>query len=220
MRITLAGGTPAELALPAGSAARGLVLLPDIGGLRPLFDGHCRRLADDRGWAVCAPEPFPGREDVTVAERLATMKSYEPRSYLDAVLAAADHLAGLGATPVGVLGFCMGGMFALFAAGTGRFDKAVSFYGMVHVPGEWAGPQWPDPFEAATSPGACPVLALIGTADPFIPPGDRAELAASTIEVVSYEGADHGFVHDPSRPAHRAAEAADAWERAIHFLSG
>ncbi len=34
------------------------------------------------------------------------------------------------------------------------------------------------------------------------------------------EGADHGFVHDPSRPAHRADDAADAWRRAMAFLNG
>jgi dienelactone hydrolase len=37
--------------------------------------------------------------------------------------------------------------------------------------------------------------------------------------VVTYEGADHGFVHDDSRPTHRADDAADAWRRAVDFLS-
>jgi len=36
---------------------------------------------------------------------------------------------------------------------------------------------------------------------------------------VRYEGADHGFVHDDTRPTHRAEDAADAWRRAIAFLS-
>ena len=40
MRITLPSGTPAELARPSSARAgrRGLVLIPDICGLRPLFD--------------------------------------------------------------------------------------------------------------------------------------------------------------------------------------
>ncbi|MGZ4690281.1 MAG: dienelactone hydrolase family protein, partial [Acidimicrobiia bacterium] len=37
-------------------------------------------------------------------------------------------------------------------------------------------------------------------------------------EVVVYEGADHGFVHDAERPAHRAADAADAWTRVLAQL--
>ena len=52
MRITLPSGTPAELATPADPPARGLVVVPDIGGLRPLFDEHVDRLAADTGWAV------------------------------------------------------------------------------------------------------------------------------------------------------------------------
>ena len=46
-----------------------------------------------------------------------------------------------------------------------------------------------------------------------------ADLQAADAEVVIYEGADHGFVHDPSRPTHRADDAADAWARAIAFLN-
>ena len=44
-------------------------------------------------------------------------------------------------------------------------------------------------------------------------------LEAAGVEVVRYEGADHGFAHDPSRPAHRAGDAADAWRRAIAHLA-
>ena len=61
MRIELPSGTAAELAMPESEPTRGLALAPDIMGLRPLFDDLCARLAADHGWAVCAPEPFPGR---------------------------------------------------------------------------------------------------------------------------------------------------------------
>ncbi|MEO2155099.1 MAG: dienelactone hydrolase family protein [Acidimicrobiales bacterium] len=36
--------------------------------------------------------------------------------------------------------------------------------------------------------------------------------------MLRYAGADHGFVHDPSRPAHRAEDAADAWRRVVAWL--
>ena len=62
MRISLPSGTPAELAVPDTEPTRGLVLAPDIGGLRPLFEEMCARLAAEHAWAVCAPEPFPGRD--------------------------------------------------------------------------------------------------------------------------------------------------------------
>src|SRR3954453_17383529 len=44
-------------ARPDGMPHRGLVLHPDIMGVRPLFDDLARRLAT-HGFAVFAPEPF------------------------------------------------------------------------------------------------------------------------------------------------------------------
>lgn len=219
MRITLNEGTPAELAVPSGPVSRGVVLIPDIGGLRPLFDDLCARLADEHRWAVCAPEPFAGREEEPVEQRVASMASYDTAGYLEAAASAADHLEGLGAAPIGVLGFCMGGMLTLLAAGTGRFDRAVSFYGMIHVPDDWSGGGLADPLAAVTGADACPVLALVGTDDPYTPASDVDELEAAGAQVVRYAGAQHGFVHDPSRPAHRPDDAADAWQRAAAFLA-
>jgi carboxymethylenebutenolidase len=62
------------------------------------------------------------------------------------------------------------------------------------------------------------VLELVGTEDPFVPMDDIAALQATPATVVIYEGANHGFVHDASRPTHRPDDAADAWSRAIAFL--
>ena len=45
MRIELSSGTPAELVVPP-APTRGVVLAPDIMGLRPLFDDLAARLAD------------------------------------------------------------------------------------------------------------------------------------------------------------------------------
>ena len=55
------------------------------------------------------------------------------------------------------------------------------------------------------------------------PPADIEALRAAwadrpDCEIVVYPDADHGFVHDPERPAHRADDAADAWRRALAFL--
>ncbi len=219
MRIELPSGTPAERAEPEGEPVRGLVLLPDIGGLRPLFDHLCARLAVEHGWAVVAPEPWPGRSAMTLDERLAAVGSIDHDAYMADCLAAAD---ATGADPVGVLGFCMGGMFALHAAASGRFDRAVSFYGMVRVPEHWQAPERPEPLDALAEAGsdAAPVLHLCGTADTFVPVADLDALEATGATVVRYPGAEHGFAHDPDRPAHRPADAADAWARAAAFLLG
>jgi carboxymethylenebutenolidase len=69
----------------------------------------------------------------------------------------------------------------------------------------------------------CPTLAIFGSVDPWTPASDIDALRAawsgrSDCEIVVVDDADHGFVHDPDRPAHRAADAAACWDRAIHWM--
>lgn len=191
------------------------MVVPDVMGLRQLFDDLCQRLADENRWAVAAVELWPGREDLPLDERLGAVSSIDDRALLADLSAAADLL---GVEPVGVTGFCMGGMFTLKAAGTGRFKRAVPFYGMIRLPDDWKNDTSIEPLDAVEAAGACPVLAIVGSDDRWTPEADIVALEAAGAEVVRYEGADHGFVHDPSRPAHRPADAADAWRRAIAFL--
>lgn len=195
-----------------------MVVVPDIGGLRPLFDDHVARLAHDYGWATVAVEPFPGREAMTLEKRMAAMAGLVDDTQLADLVAAADVLD---LEPVGVLGFCMGGMYTLKAAATGRFDRAASFYGMIRVPADWRGPGQADAIERVrATPGAAEkVLAIIGLADPYTPEAEVGELEEAGAYVIRYEGAEHGFVHDPARPTHRPDDAADAWRRVAEWFS-
>ena len=216
MRITLPTGTPAEIALPEhrDGTTRGLVLFPDIMGLRPLFDEHCERLAREQGWVVVAPEPFPGQESLTVDERLAAMTTMSDERFRADALAAAD---ATGCETVVVSGFCMGGMLTFKAAASGRFRRAAGFYGMIRLPEAWHG-SLAEPIDALRSPDRCPTLAIIGTSDPFTPEADVLEAEEAGVSVLRFEGAEHGFVHDPARPAHRVDDAATAWRAVIEFL--
>lgn len=219
MAIWLPSGTPAELCKPSDGRvpSRGLVLIPDIMGLRPLMTGHAQRLADEQNWVVCTFELWPGREELTLAERLELAGSLSDERVLSDAVAAAEVC---GIEPVGVTGFCIGGMHTFKAAGTGRFDRAAAFYGMIRVPPQWRGAGHGEPLEALASADRCPTMAIIGVEDQFTPPEDVARLEAAGVDVVSYPGADHGFVHDPDRPAHRADDAADAWRRVVTFFAG
>jgi carboxymethylenebutenolidase len=219
-RIALPSGAPVEYALPPdGVALRGLVIAPDVGGLRPLYDDMAARLAADEGWAVAVVEPFPGRESLPVEDRLNA--SIDVGGMVDDLAAAADYVGReADVRRVAILGFCMGGMNAYRAAGTGHFDRAVSFYGMSHPPAPWREPGL-DPLDALARRECCPVLAICGGADPYTPPDDIAALKAFGPKVVVrvYDEAGHGFAHDPSRPSYRADDAADAWRWAVEFLA-
>lgn len=220
-RITLPSGTPAELARPPGdaAAASGLVIVPDIGGLRPLFDDLVARLSDEHGWAVAAVDPFPGRTfpDGDLQARFAVMAEMDDARLLADLVDAAQLLA---TEPVGCIGFCMGGMYALKAASTGAFRRICAFYGMVTVPEDWQGPGQGQPLDhLARAPDGVEVMAMIGGDDPYTPADEVEQLRRAGVEIAFYPEAGHGFAHDPSRPAHRPDDAADAWRRAIAHLA-
>jgi carboxymethylenebutenolidase len=217
VRITLPTGTAAELARPDGvEPDRGLVIIPDIGSIRPLFDDLCARLSAEQGWAVCAFDVWPEAKGEALEWRLANAGTLDDSKIMADAIAAADVT---GAEKVSVIGFCMGGMYTLKAAGTGRFWRAAAFYGMIRLPENWRSPTQGEPLEALASPTRCPTMAIIGGVDTFTPPDDVAALEAAGVTVARYPDAEHGFVHDPDRPAHRADDAADAWSKVLAFLS-
>jgi carboxymethylenebutenolidase len=186
-------------------------------GLRPLFDDHCAQLAHDHGFTVCAFELFPGREELTLDERLEAGSTLDDDHVLGDALAAAAMTECDRAVAVG---FCMGGMYALKSVSTRRFERVAAFYGQIRLPEQWRGPGQREPLELMAEGDPTTVLEIIGTADGFTPPDDVLALEATGARTVKYAGAEHGFVHDASRETHRRADAADAWAIVIAWLKG
>ncbi len=226
VRGTDGEAVPAIHARPEGMPRLGVVVHPDIGGLRPLFDDLARRLAT-HGLAVVCPEPFAraiasGVDLSDLDRRMAHVAELDDDTQIGDLEAAADYLVVHDdVSDVAVLGFCMGGMYALKAAASGRFDRAVAFYGMIRVPEGWRGPGLAEPL--ATAEQVCPTLAIFGGSDPFTPDADITALRDAwsrrdDCEAVVYAEGEHGFVHDPDRPSHRTEDAADAWRRVLTFL--
>ncbi len=208
------------------SPTAGVVLHPDLFGVRPLFDDLCRRLAT-HGFAVACPEPFArasaaeqAAEDPGV--RMGLIPTLDDPVQLGDLQIAADLLGERdGVTTIHVSGFCMGGMQTLKAAASGRFARAVAFYGMVRLPESWQGGSVDDAL--ATAGEVCPTLAIFGGIDAFTPTADVEALRTAWVdrpdcEIVVYPEADHAFVHAPDRPVHRADDAADAWTRTLTWL--
>jgi len=220
MRITLPSGTEAEFTEPRDhddNTTMGLVIAPDIFGLRPLFDDVAARLASIWSMTVVAVDPFPGLDlGVDVEPRFAAVPTLDDEIHLRDLVEAAD---ATGCDRVGLLGFCLGGMYCFKSARSDRFAKIASFYGMIRLPDAWGGPGQGEPLDhlATGHPGR--VLAIIGELDTYTPPADVVALEASGVNVVRYPDAEHGFAHAPDRPSHRPADASDAFQRAHTWLT-
>ncbi|MFC3963989.1 dienelactone hydrolase family protein [Nocardia jiangsuensis] len=126
---------------------------------------------------------------------------------------------------VGVIGFCMGGRFAIVTGGRGMFDAASVNYGML-FPGKPVD-------HLLTAP--CPVVASYGDSDPYIATADteryRDALASADVptDFKIYPGASHSFFQDYSGvpglymkvmgTTHDPDVSTDAWSRIFTFFS-
>ncbi len=114
---------------------------------------------------------------------------------------------------VGVVGFCMGGTFALMMAAHNSDVKAsAAFYGQV------------PPIDSLKYLVA-PVLYIYGEQDGWITKAEVARLEQGLKqfgrpgEVRRYPTAGHAFFNDTRPEAYKPAEAQDAWQRVLMFLS-
>jgi carboxymethylenebutenolidase len=203
----------------------GVVMLHEAFGL----EGNVRRQAErlaSVGYLVLVPDLMgrgPWLRCVRAVFRSLTAQQGRPFALIDACrdeLRADPDCTG----KVGVIGFCMGGGFALVSAGRG-FDASAVNYGMI-----------PDNLEEVLG-GACPVVASYGGRDKALMkqvPQLREALLASgvTHDLKVYPTAGHAFLNDspagplPLRPlmkiAHVGPEptaAADAWRRIEDFFA-
>ena len=201
MRDVLDSGTAIEIVARDG-AARGVVVAPDIMGLRPLFDDHVARLADEHGWSVVAVEPFPGREDLPLEDRL--NDRIDVGANQRDLIAAADLL---GTDRVAIIGFCMGGSVAFLAAcRLNGLSCAIAYYG-----GQIA--------KFADEKPKVPVQMHFGEKDQGIPMTDVEAIKKKQpqAEIYTYPDAPHGF-HCDERASFTKSAAEVAWPRALDFL--
>jgi carboxymethylenebutenolidase len=197
---------PCFLARPAVDPPwPGVIVVHEGNGMSPQLLRVCERLATE-GYAAIAPDLF-FRSGGSEAADFATLIGALDRDEVLADLAAARaQLAALGATRVGITGFCLGGSISYRAALSNLdLDAAVPFYG-AHIAHELGAPH-------------CPVLLFFGGRDEYVPAADiEAVRAHHPDAVVVYPDAGHGFARDGS-PSYDEAAARDAWDRLLTFFS-
>src|SRR3954471_8152575 len=176
------------------------------------------------GYLAFAPDLYSGRGLRCVMSTLAASRSGEGAAYDDIEaarrwLADRDDCTGR----IGIIGFCMGGGFALLSAARSDFDASAVNYGEV-------------PKDAATRlVGVCPVVGSYGGRDRTL--RDRAarlERALTDLgvdhDVKEYPDAGHSFMNRINagpllgqvvaltRFNHHHASAEDAWRRIFAFF--
>jgi carboxymethylenebutenolidase len=201
----------------------GVVVLPDVRGLYHFYEELAIRLAE-AGHDAVAIDYF-GRT-AGIGERGDDFGYQEhvplvTRDGLKADVAATiDRLRQTNPDrQIFTLGFCFGGSSAWQQAANGfGLAGAIGFYGRP----DGLRPQGArTPIDLAPEI-ASPILALMGGADPGIPPETVAafekalEEAGVNHEVVTYQGAPHSFFD--RKYDDYAEDSADAWRRVLDFI--
>jgi carboxymethylenebutenolidase len=214
------------LASPAGTGPwPAVVMIHEIFGLDDVMRGHADRLAG-YGYLTLAVDLFSaGSNARCLVTTMTTLIRGHGHAFADIgaardYLAASDNCTG----KIGVLGFCMGGGFALLSAGDG-YEAAAVNYG-----------QLPRHLDEAVA-GACPIVASYGGRDRSLRGAagrlDAALEKAGVIhDVKEYPAASHAFLNDTEtgpralRPLLRVAgigpepeSAKDAWNRIELFFA-
>src|SRR6185503_3765494 len=121
------------LALPDRGPSPGVVMIHDVWGLSAHTRDYASRLADE-GFAVLAIDLYRRARPEKIENPGKWMRELSDVQVLADLASGQSFLASLPETNgrVGVLGFCMGGMYALMA-GCAELDFAASvpFYGLL-----------------------------------------------------------------------------------------
>ena len=218
------GESAAYLAIPVGSPGPwpGVVVIHEAFGLNADIRGHADRLAA-LGYLALAPDLYEGRSWLRCIRSMIRQLHAGSGPAFDALDACRGWLAErpdcTGRT--GVIGFCLGGGFALLSAPHGQYAAAAVNYGEV-----------PSDAEAVLA-GSCPVVASYGGRDPMgTAHPERLETALTALgvphDVKVYPAAGHSFMSPkPAAMAPLTAlarlnydkEAAeDAWQRIFAFF--
>jgi carboxymethylenebutenolidase len=206
------GPTTAYVARPHAEAKACVVLIQEYWGI----NAHIRDLAGrfaTEGYLCVAPDLYRGRVAADKDEASAMMQALRIEDGMETVrkaIAAALHSYKI--ERFTVIGFCMGGTFALRAACEfPELKAAAPFYG--DFPGEDLLKQL-----------KVPTLFIAGERDAWINPqkvNHLQEVAKKyhlPLEVVSYD-ADHAFFNDTRPQVYDAEAAADAWRRVLEHFS-
>jgi carboxymethylenebutenolidase len=217
--------TSGYLAVPTGPPPGpwpGVVVIHESWGLNGDIRAHADRLARE-GYLALAPDLYRGKSFARCLRDMFRQLHAGSGSAFDVIDAARATLAARpdSTGKTGVLGFCLGGGFALLCAPRGEFSVASVNYGEV-------------PADAArVLAGSCPIVASYGARDPMgAGPPRRLDDALTGLnvphDVKLYPDAGHSFMSTKptalapltrlARLDYKPESAEDSWQRIFAFF--
>jgi carboxymethylenebutenolidase len=218
------GEVPGYLAVPAGGAGPwpGVVVIHEAFGLNADIRSKADQMAA-HGYLALAPDLYERKAWIRCVRNAFAQLRAQSGAAFETLDAARSVLAGRSDCTghTGVIGFCMGGGFALLCATRDGFSAAAVNYGEV-----------PKNAEAALA-GACPIVGsfgardLMGTSHP-----ERLQRALAVLQIPHdvevYPGSGHRFMSPSTgvggaaakltRMSYQPADAASAWQRIYAFF--
>jgi len=203
------------LALPAAGSGPGVLVLQEWWGLVDHIKDVCERFAEE-GFVALAPDFYDGKvtQSPDVAGKLfMALNIARAGADLRGAAQALQARPDVTTRRVGVVGFCMGGQLALYAAAEypDQIGAAVDFYG-IHPNVKL------DPEKLRV-----PVLAHFARRDNSVREADaralcnRITTAGGSVEAHFYD-ADHAFFNDSRPTVFDKTSAGAAWNRTLTFL--
>jgi carboxymethylenebutenolidase len=198
-------------------ASPGILLIQEWWGLNDHIKEVAQRLAKEH-YVVFAPDLYSRLGNVVTkngAEAAKLIGSLPSAQLLSDLIDAIHYLKGLpqvDAGKAGVIGFSVGGSFALsIACRTEQIRCAVPFYGQI-------------PPDAELGKISAPILYFYGEEDGWIQKTEVERLKSALKEnkkggeIKTYPGSPHAFFNDTRREVYNPEAAKDAWNRTLAFL--
>jgi len=232
VEITGSGGTKvhAYTATPEGKGPfPGIVLIHHMPGWDELYFEFTRRFAQHGYNAICPDlyERFGHGLPDEITQKMRAAGGVPDKTVVDDCVAAAKWLKALPTSngKVGIIGTCSGGRHAMLVGSQSKEFSAIADLwggGVVMKPEELNDKRPVAPIDL-TKDVTAPVLGIFGNDDQSPTPAQvdqhEAELKkhGKNYEFHRYDGAGHGFFYY-HRPAYRAEQASDAWEKIYAFF--
>ena len=202
------------LAISTTGKGPGIIVIQEWWGLVDHIKNVCDRFAK-AGFTALAPDLYDGKATKSpddAGKLMMALNIEEAAKKLNgAINFLSSHEAASG--KVGVVGFCMGGQLALYAATiNNKVGAAVDYYG-IH-------PNVKPDFTKLSGP----VLGFFGEKDKTTPKEAVEDLenqlnkAGKQFEFHIYPGTNHAFFNDTRPEVYDSTAAVETWQRMVEFF--